>query len=103
MEIPQVALRSLRDDRLCRSYNFKRNGNENDWSQGSSHRAIPTDCAAAFGRRAASPVATRIRPFAATLLGFLLLAGCPSAHVSEPLAAKYGANDADSQLEFWHR
>src|SRR6476646_8467421 len=32
----------------------------------------------------------------------LMLVGCHSAKVAEPLTAKLGANDADSQLEFWH-
>jgi hypothetical protein len=31
-----------------------------------------------------------------------LLAGCQSAKVAEPLTAKLGGSDADSQLEFWH-
>lgn len=32
----------------------------------------------------------------------LMLAGCHTAHVSESVASKYGANDPDAQIEFWH-
>jgi hypothetical protein len=32
----------------------------------------------------------------------LLLTGCTAARVEEPLTAKYGAGDEDTQLEFWH-
>jgi len=32
----------------------------------------------------------------------LVVAGCHSAKVAEPLTAKLGGSDADSQLEFWH-
>ena len=31
-----------------------------------------------------------------------LLAGCQTAHVSEPLTAKLGGADDDAQMEFWH-
>jgi hypothetical protein len=70
-----------------------------------------TGCAAEAGYRpAASPVATPLRPFGATRRAALvvltvagLLAGCQTAHVAEPLAAKLGGNDADQQMEFWHQ
>lgn len=32
----------------------------------------------------------------------LLLAGCHTAHVSESVTSKFGANDPDAQIEFWH-
>jgi hypothetical protein len=32
----------------------------------------------------------------------LMLAGCHTAHVSESVASKFGANDPDAQIEFWH-
>ena len=37
------------------------------------------------------------------LLTLAALAGCQSAKVSEPLTAKLGGNDPDSQMEFWHQ
>jgi hypothetical protein len=40
--------------------------------------------------------------FAFYLLPFCLLAGCHSAKVAEPLTAKLGGSDPDSQMEFWH-
>ncbi|MDB5324212.1 MAG: hypothetical protein JWN40_5843 [Phycisphaerales bacterium] len=41
--------------------------------------------------------------FAGVALGaMLLLAGCQSAKVAEPLTAKLGGSDPDSQMEFWH-
>ena len=36
------------------------------------------------------------------LVLFLLVTGCHSAKVAEPLTAKLSGNDADAQLEFWH-
>jgi hypothetical protein len=39
---------------------------------------------------------------AAVLGASLLSAGCHSAKVAEPLTAKLGGSDPDSQLEFWH-
>ncbi|MEZ0266589.1 MAG: hypothetical protein ACAI43_17810 [Phycisphaerae bacterium] len=32
----------------------------------------------------------------------LILAGCQSAKVPDPITAKLGGSDADSQMEFWH-
>jgi hypothetical protein len=32
----------------------------------------------------------------------LAVAGCKSAQVGEPLTARLGGNDTDSQMEFWH-
>jgi hypothetical protein len=45
----------------------------------------------------------RSRTCIVTLLGALLLSGCQTAHVSQPLAAKLGGNDPDTQMEFWHQ
>ncbi len=36
------------------------------------------------------------------LASSLLLGGCHSAKVAEPLTAKLGGSDPDSQMEFWH-
>ena len=36
-------------------------------------------------------------------IGLLLLMGCHQAHVTEPLPKEVMANDADAQIEFWHR
>jgi len=33
----------------------------------------------------------------------LLLIGCHSAHVDEPLTTKFGGAEPESQLEFWHQ
>src|SRR5688572_28424380 len=33
----------------------------------------------------------------------LLVSGCKSAHVAEPLTQELDGDDADSQLEFWHQ
>jgi hypothetical protein len=38
-------------------------------------------------------------------VGFLLAGlcgGCQTAHIKTPVIAKYGGNDPDSQLDFWH-
>jgi len=40
--------------------------------------------------------------FAAMLAALIVEAGCHSAKVAEPLTAKLGGSDPDSQLEFWH-
>ena len=37
-----------------------------------------------------------------SVLVFLIVAGCHSAKVAQPLTGKLGGNDPDSQLEFWH-
>lgn len=37
------------------------------------------------------------------MLLVVLLAGCQSARVAEPLASKLGGNDPDAQMEFWHQ
>ena len=44
----------------------------------------------------------RVRVSMAPALLLILAAGCHSAKVAQPLTAKLGGNDADSQLEFWH-
>src|SRR5205809_3367233 len=36
-------------------------------------------------------------------LGLLLLTGCHQAHVAQALPKEVMANDADAQIEFWHR
>src|SRR3954463_16773115 len=38
----------------------------------------------------------------AALLTCLVVAGCHTAKVAEPLTAKLGGNDPDAQMEFWH-
>jgi len=42
-----------------------------------------------------------MRTLSALLLA-LLLTGCQSARVADPLTAKVGGNDPDQQMEFWH-
>jgi hypothetical protein len=37
------------------------------------------------------------------LLSMLILTGCQTAHVSEPLTHTITGDDADAQLEFWHQ
>src|ERR1700712_4830597 len=37
-----------------------------------------------------------------TIMISVFLAGCHSAKVAEPLTAKLGGSDPDSQMEFWH-
>jgi hypothetical protein len=36
------------------------------------------------------------------LAPFLLLVGCHSAHVAEPLTQKFGGNAPEAQMDFWH-
>ena len=38
----------------------------------------------------------------AILIGSMLLAGCHTAKVAQPLTATLGGNDPDAQMEFWH-
>src|SRR3982751_6238412 len=38
----------------------------------------------------------------AALLTCLIVAGCKTAKVAEPLTDKLGGNDPDAQMEFWH-
>src|SRR3954466_6907221 len=42
--------------------------------------------------------------FLPVVFAFILCSalGCSSAKVAEPLTAKLGGNDPDSQMEFWH-
>ncbi|HZZ43161.1 MAG TPA: hypothetical protein VFE58_09505 [Tepidisphaeraceae bacterium] len=40
---------------------------------------------------------------AAALSAAILLAGCQSAHIEQPLTTTYSANDTATQMEFWHR
>ena len=40
---------------------------------------------------------------AAVLVGAVTMAGCQAARVERPLTAQWAGNDADAQLEFWHR
>src|SRR6266705_5622722 len=37
-----------------------------------------------------------------TLALMILLGGCQTARVAQPLTGKLSGNDPDSQLEFWH-
>ncbi|HEX3358334.1 MAG TPA: hypothetical protein VHS31_15280 [Tepidisphaeraceae bacterium] len=39
----------------------------------------------------------------ALLILMCLVAGCQTAHVSEPLTQKLGGDDLDAQMEFWHQ
>lgn len=45
-----------------------------------------------------------LKPARRLILGAIIfIAGCHSAHVSQPLTQTLGGNDMDSQLEFWHQ
>src|SRR5437016_1676422 len=37
------------------------------------------------------------------IIAVLMVAGCQTIRVHEPVAQSLGANDADAQMEFWHR
>jgi hypothetical protein len=55
------------------------------------------------GRGLVGGWAVGCRACVALVSALLALPGCQTARVQQPLTAELGGNDADAQLEFWHR